>query len=127
MIFPLLHLCTIILHRAFADNKINVTEKLKFVLERVENIVGNGENAENQHFLLFPLCFQKASFLRLLKVGIVCYRLNTPSSSALTETRIMYTDGHTDKQTHRWTDRMIPVYPKKTFLLPGYNNPIPPF
>ena len=29
----------------FADDKINVTEKFKFVLERVENIVGNGENA----------------------------------------------------------------------------------
>ena len=26
--------------QAFADNKINVTEKMKFVLERVEDIVG---------------------------------------------------------------------------------------
>ena len=33
--------------------KIKVTEKLKFVLERVENIVGKGENAGYQHFLLF--------------------------------------------------------------------------
>ena len=31
--------------KAFADDKINVTEKLKFVLGRVENIVGKGENA----------------------------------------------------------------------------------
>ena len=23
----------------------------------LENIVGNGENASNQHFLLFPQCF----------------------------------------------------------------------
>ena len=30
--------------KAFADNKINVTEKLKFDLERVENIVGKAEN-----------------------------------------------------------------------------------
>ena len=29
--------------KAFADEKINVTEEWKFVLERVENIVGNGE------------------------------------------------------------------------------------
>ena len=57
--------------KAFADDKINVTEKLKFVFERVENIVGKGENAGNQHFLLFPQCFQKASILGLLKVGIV--------------------------------------------------------
>ena len=28
----------------------------------VENIVGKGENAGYQHFLLFPLCFQKPSF-----------------------------------------------------------------
>ena len=34
--------------KAFADNKINVTEKLKFVLGRVENIVGKEENAGYQ-------------------------------------------------------------------------------
>ena len=39
--------------------------------DRVENIVWNGENADYQHFLLFPLFFQKASFSRLLKVGIL--------------------------------------------------------
>ena len=56
---------------AFADDKINVTEKLKFVLKMVENIVGKGENAGYQHFLLFLQCFQKATFSRLLKVGFV--------------------------------------------------------
>ena len=50
---------------------INETQKLIFVLERVENIVGKGENAGNQHFLLFPQCFQKPSFSGSLKVGIV--------------------------------------------------------
>ena len=39
-----------------------MTEILKFVLGRVENIVGKGENAGYKHFLLFPQCFQKASF-----------------------------------------------------------------
>ena len=57
--------------KAFADDKINMTKQLKFVLGRVENIVEQGENDGYQHFLLFPLCFQKASFSRLLKVGIV--------------------------------------------------------
>ena len=47
---------------AFADNIINVTEKLKFALGTVENIVEKGENAGNQHFLLFPQCVLKASF-----------------------------------------------------------------
>ena len=46
----------------------------KFVVDRVENIVGKGENASYQHFLLFPQCSQKASFLGLLKVGILWYR-----------------------------------------------------
>ena len=41
--------------------KINVTQTMKFVFGRVENIVGKGENAGNQHFLLFPQCFQKGS------------------------------------------------------------------
>ena len=40
--------------KAFADNNINVTEKLKSVMGRVEHIVGKGENASYQHFLLFP-------------------------------------------------------------------------
>ena len=47
--------------RAFADDKVNAIEKLKFVLERVKNIVGKGENAGNQHFLHFPQCFQQLS------------------------------------------------------------------
>ena len=48
--------------KVFADDKINVTEKLKFVLKRVENIVGKGENASYQHFLIFPQCFQSFLF-----------------------------------------------------------------
>ena len=57
--------------KAFADDKINVTEKLRFVLEKVENIVGKGENAGHRHFLLFPQCFQKAYYTVSLKVRIV--------------------------------------------------------
>ena len=37
----------------------------------VENIMGKGENAGYQHFLLFAQCFQKASFSGSLKVGVV--------------------------------------------------------
>ena len=49
--------------KAFADNKINVTKKQKLFFGWSENIVGKGENAAYQHFLLFPQCFQKVSFL----------------------------------------------------------------
>ena len=57
--------------KAFADDKINETEQLKFVLGRVEIIVGKGENAGNQHFLLFPQYCQMVSFTGSLKVVIV--------------------------------------------------------
>ena len=64
-----------ILHKsklsAFADDKIKVAEYLKFVFGRIQNIVGKGENAGFQDFLLFPQCFQEASFSGSLKVGIV--------------------------------------------------------
>ena len=49
--------------KALAYDKINVTKKLKFVMERVENFVGKGRNAGYQHFLLFPQCFQKFSYI----------------------------------------------------------------
>ena len=32
------------------------------VFNSVENIVGKRENADYQHFLLFPQCFEKACF-----------------------------------------------------------------
>ena len=43
--------------KAFADHKINKAQMMISVFDRVENIVGNGENAGYQHFLLFPQCF----------------------------------------------------------------------
>ena len=53
--------------QALADDKINLTEKLKWIFGRVANIVGKGENAGYQHFLLFPQCFQKMSSSELFK------------------------------------------------------------
>ena len=32
------------------------------VFDRIENIVGKGENARYEHFLPFPQCFEKVSF-----------------------------------------------------------------
>ena len=45
--------------KAFADDKLNVARMMIFVLDRVENTVGKGENAGCQHFLLFLQCFPK--------------------------------------------------------------------
>ena len=55
--------------KAFADNKFNIAKMLISLFDGVENIVRKGENAGYQHFLLFPQCFQKASFSGFLKVG----------------------------------------------------------
>ena len=57
--------------KPFADNKLNVAKSVISVFDRVENIVGKGENAGYQPFLLFPQYFQKASFSGSLKVGIL--------------------------------------------------------
>ena len=57
--------------KAFADNKIKVLKMMTIVFDRVENIVGKGENMRFQHFLLFPQCFQNAFYSGSLKVGIV--------------------------------------------------------
>ena len=42
------------------------------IFDRVENIVGKGENADNQHFLLFPQCFEKA-FLPDTSNGVIVW------------------------------------------------------
>ena len=61
--------------KAFADN--NAAQLMIDVYDRIENIVGKGENASFQHFLLFLQCFQKLPFSVLLKVGIVWYRVKS--------------------------------------------------
>ena len=57
--------------KALADDNMYVNEQLKFGLRKVENIVGKGENAGYQHFLLFSQSFRKTSLSRSLKVRIV--------------------------------------------------------
>ena len=48
--------------KALEDAKINVAEIMISLSDRVKNIVGKGENAGYQHFLLFLQCFQRPSF-----------------------------------------------------------------
>ena len=57
--------------KAFADDRVKLAKIMIFVFNRIENIVGKGQIAGYQHFLLFPQCFQKAFFLGSLKVVIV--------------------------------------------------------
>ena len=47
--------------------QIKCCKNIFSVFDRIENIVGKGENAGHQHFLLFPQCFQMASSTGSLK------------------------------------------------------------
>ena len=53
--------------KAFTDNNLNVSKVMKFVFDKVENIVGKGKNAD----VLFPQYFQKAKTSGLLIVWVV--------------------------------------------------------
>ena len=56
--------------KAFADIKIILMQKLKFVLERVENILGKGEMLVTSIFSFSHNVFE-SFFSRGVKVGIV--------------------------------------------------------
>ena len=61
MINPLRQKNRLVQIESICRRQNELTEKLNLFLGRVENIVGKGENAGYQHFLLFPQIFQKAS------------------------------------------------------------------
>ena len=52
--------------KAFADDKINVTENFDFGLGTIENIVGKGENAD--------LTLSQTTKFRLFQIERVCRR-----------------------------------------------------
>ena len=56
--------------KTFVDDNLSGIHMVGGVFNRVGNIVGKGENAGYQHFLLFQQGFQTASSLKLLKLGI---------------------------------------------------------
>ena len=53
-----------------AFTKLKMVQMSESFLERVENIVGKGENAVYQHFLFFSHCFHRVSFKGSLKLAI---------------------------------------------------------
>ena len=56
--------------KAFADDKRNLTKKLKLVLISVENIMGKGVNAGYRHFLLSHNVFKSLLIQGRLKLGL---------------------------------------------------------
>ena len=57
--------------KAFVGDQFKAVEMGEFVHDGIENNVGKGENADYQHFLLFPHCFQKDFSSVSVKFGIV--------------------------------------------------------
>ena len=64
--------------KAFADDKIKFAIVMIFVFDLFENIVGKGENAGIQHFLLFLQCFHTDFSSSMFKDGIVWQRADPP-------------------------------------------------
>ena len=64
--------------KVFADDKLIVIQNSKVFFNRVENIVGTGENAGYQHFFFFPQYFQKAIFSRHQKSSLSYKGLRMP-------------------------------------------------
>ena len=68
--------------KAFADDRLNISEMTISRCDRVENTVVKEENAGYEHFLLFPTVFSKAFFYRVIK-SLDCYH-TMPLFHALT-------------------------------------------
>ena len=51
--------------KAFAEDKLDMANMVMSVFDKVENIVGKGEYAGYQHFLLFSTMISKGPFLRV--------------------------------------------------------------
>ena len=66
MVLNQISLSTLTTLKAFVEDK----SCLNAVFDMLENIVEKGENAGNQHFLLFPQYFLKASFSGSFKVKL---------------------------------------------------------
>ena len=59
---------------AYADRHFILAQVVRFFCEIIENIMGKGENAGYQHFLLFPKCFEKDFLSRASKGVILSYK-----------------------------------------------------
>ena len=106
--------------KGFADDRMNVTEKLKFLLGRVENIVEKGENDGYQHFLLFPQGFQKLSSPVSFKVGLCCKELILSILTGLKFChliKVLCLYAYTNTWTSKFNGKITPL----VMLIPLYN------
>ena len=86
LLLPQCYWCSVLLTGPYwkhlQTNQWNLSQIVGFVCESVENIVRKGENADHQHFLLFPQSFQVLSQgcinVRCLKKGTLQYEWFNP-------------------------------------------------
>ena len=72
--------------KEFADDNFKFDENGSKLSRWVENIVGKGEIARYEQFLLFPQCFQKASFPGASKGVIVWEWVNSLPNDKIFDT-----------------------------------------
>ena len=53
--------------KVFAEEKLSLAKMMIPAFDGIENVVGKGENAMYQHFLLFPTMISKDFFLGVNK------------------------------------------------------------
>ena len=86
---------------------------------RVENIVGKGENAGYQHFLLFPQCFQKVKSLDcVIKSQLGGKRINSTQRPLNLENFPSFKTGRRYK-TNKQNPLIWPRISKQLFLSSG--------
>ena len=66
--------------KEFADDNFKFGKNGSKLSKRVENIVGKGEIARHEQFLLFLQCFQRACFPGVSK-GVIAWEWVKPSSN----------------------------------------------
>ena len=64
------NILALVLSESICRRQKNVVLIDENIFDSAENMMGKGENAGYQQFLLFPKCFQKFSLLGLLKLWI---------------------------------------------------------
>ena len=86
----------------------------KFVLDKIQNIVGKEKNAGYQHFLLFPQCFQKALSSGSLKVVIMWSR-DKEMESDLYPSNLYYIQNYTTENYYLLNVTVLDWFKFKAF------------
>ena len=102
----------------FADDNFKFDENGRKLSKQVENTEGKGEIARYEQFLLFPQCFQKASFPETSKGVIVWEWVKTITKSVDTDQK----NAAFDQQVYTKYQLGIPLATNLLLLDSGYGT-----